>query len=228
MIAWFAILSVVLRLESYAGDKMILKTLTVGPYGTNCYVIGSESTKRGIIIDPGAEPKNILNVVDKLGLSIVWIVITHSHFDHIGALKQVKDTTGAELAIHQSEGEGAMQVIAQALGGVMSGSIGKPAKPDKFVDDGDLIEVDDLKFTVLHTPGHSRGGICLVGHGMVFSGDTLFNCGVGRTDFPGCSDIQLMDSIRKKLMTLPDETIVFPGHGPKTTIGNERRMNHFL
>jgi hydroxyacylglutathione hydrolase len=207
---------------------MILKTLAVGPYGTNCYVIGSDSTKHGIVIDPGAESKNILNVVDKLGLSIVWIVITHSHFDHIGGLKAVKDATGATLAIHEAEGEGAMKAIAQALGSVISGSIGKPAKPDKFLCDGDIIEVDDLHFTVLHTPGHSRGGICLVGHGVVFSGDTLFNCGIGRTDFPGCSDIQLMDSIRKKLMALPDETIVFPGHGAKTTIGDERRTNPFL
>lgn len=207
---------------------MILKTLVVGSYGTNCYIIGSESSKRGMIIDPGAESKNILNEVNKLGLSIVLIVVTHSHFDHIGAIKAVKDATGAKIVLHEAEGEGVRQAIAQALGSVMAGSISKPAKPDKLLNDGDVIDIDDLHFTVLYTPGHSRGGISLVGHGVVFSGDTLFNMGIGRTDFPGCSEAKLMDSIYKKLMVLPDETIVFPGHGPETTIGDERKMNPFL
>jgi hydroxyacylglutathione hydrolase len=94
--------------------------------------------------------------------------------------------------------------------------------------DGDVLDIGDLHFTVLYTPGHSQGGISLVGHGIVFSGDTLFNLGVGRTDFPGCSHEQLMKSIREKLMTLPDETVVYPGHGPETTIGDERRMNPFI
>jgi glyoxylase-like metal-dependent hydrolase (beta-lactamase superfamily II) len=207
---------------------MILKTLVVGPYGANCYIVGSESTKRGIIIDPGAESKSILNEVDKLGLSIIWIVITHSHFDHIGALKAVKDATGAKIALHEAEGEGAGQDIAQVLGSMITGSISKPARPDKLLKDGDIIDIDDLHFTVLHTPGHSRGGISLVGHGVVFSGDTLFNLSIGRTDFPGCSHTQLIDSIHKKLMALPDATIVYPGHGPESTIGTERRMNPFL
>ena len=206
---------------------MILKPLVVGPYGTNCYIVGSESTKRGMIIDPGSEPDVILSAVDKLGLSIVWIVITHSHFDHIGALKAVKDATGARIAIHEAEIKGAGQAITQFLGSVLSGS-DKLTEPDRLLKDGDVINIDDLYFTVLHTPGHSGGGISLVGHGMLFSGDTLFNSGIGRTDFPGCSQKQLLDSIYKKLMVLPDETIVYPGHGPETTIGSERSMNPFL
>ncbi len=197
-------------------------------YETNCYIVGSDTGKSGMIIDPGAEPKNILNMVEKLGLSIVWIVITHAHFDHTGALKPVKDATGAKFAIHEAEAEGASQALNQTLGSMMAGSISKPVKPDRLLRDGDVIDIDELKFTVLHTPGHSRGGISLVGHGVVFSGDTLFNLSVGRTDFPGCSHAQLMASIRNKLMMLPDETIVLPGHGPETTIGAERGRNPFL
>ena len=207
---------------------MIVKTLVVGPYATNCYVVGSELTKRGMIIDPGAEPKTILKAVDESGLSIVLIVATHTHPDHVGALKAVKDATGAEFALHEAEGEGAWQAIHQVLGNIMAGSPGQPSRPDRLLKDGDVIDIDDLHFTVKHTPGHSRGGISLEGHGVVFSGDTLFNFGIGRTDFPGCSHTQLINSIQKGLMTLPDDTVVLPGHGPQTTIGAERRMNPFL
>ncbi len=117
---------------------------------------------------------------------------------------------------------------AQMFDGMLAGSISKLTKADKLLKDGDEIEIDDLKFTVIHTPGHSPGGICLLGGGVLFSGDTLFNTGVGRTDFPGSSQLKLMDSIHNKLMTMPDETIVYPGHGPETTIGEERRSNPFI
>jgi glyoxylase-like metal-dependent hydrolase (beta-lactamase superfamily II) len=207
---------------------MIVETLAVGIYATNCYIVGSESTKRGMIIDPGADSKAILSTVDEVKLSIGLIVVTHSHFDHIGAVKAVKEATGAEYAAHEALGDGAWQTISETLGNMISGSVGKPLKPDRVVKDGDVIDIDDLHFTVLHTPGHSQDGISLVGHGVVFSGDTLFNFGIGRTDFPGCSHARLIESIHKKLMTMPDETTVFPGHGPRTTIGAERKMNPFL
>ena len=209
-------------------DTMIIKPLVVGPYATNCYVVGSESTKRGMVIDPGAEFKTILTAINELGLSIDLIVATHIHPDHIGALKAIKDKTGAGFAVHETEGEGIWQAVSQIMGSMMTGTIGHSSKPDRLLREGDMIDISDLHFTVLHTPGHSKGSISLVGHGVVFSGDTLFNFGIGRTDFPGCSHEQLITSIRSKQMTLPDDTIVFPGHGPKTTIGAERRMNPFL
>jgi hydroxyacylglutathione hydrolase len=207
---------------------MILKTLVVGPFASNCYIVGSESSKHGLIIDPGAEAKLILKTVNDLGLTISLIVVTHAHIDHIGALAPVKESTGAKFAIHEAEAAASLGMFSRMLSSMTGGSFTQPPKPDRLLKDGDAIEVADLKFTVLHTPGHSPGGISLYGHGILFSGDTLFNYGIGRTDFPGCSYEQIMDSIKNKLMILPDETIVYPGHGPSTTIGEEKRGNPFL
>ncbi len=207
---------------------MILKLLTVGPFASNCYIVGSESSKRGIIIDPGAEAKLILKTVNDLGLTISLIVVTHMHFDHVGALTPVKEGTGAKFALHEAETEAGLGVFSRMLSSMTGGSFSQLPKPDRLLKDGDTIDIDGLHFTVLDTPGHSPGGISLYGHEIVFTGDALFNYGIGRTDFPGCSYDQLMDSIQNKLMTLPDETIVYPGHGPSTTIGEERRGNPFL
>jgi hydroxyacylglutathione hydrolase len=205
---------------------VILKTLVVGPFASNCYIVGSESSRRGIIIDPGAEAKVILKTVRDLGLTIPLIVVTHTHVDHLGALKSVKDETGAKFALH--EAEAGLGVVSRMLSSMTGGSFSQLPKPDRLLKEGDKIDIDGLHFTVLHTPGHSPDGISLYGHGIVFTGDALFNYGIGRTDFPGCSYDQLMDSIQNKLMTLPDETIVYPGHGPSTTIGEERRGNPFI
>ena len=207
---------------------MILESLTVGFTASNCFIVGSESTKRGMIIDPGAEAKTILKAVKDLGLSIPLIVATHTHADHIGALRAVKEETGAEFAIHEDEKSVAYEVLSRIFAPLMGGSFSRPPEPERLLKDGDTIDIDDLHFTVFHTPGHSPGGISLYGHGVVFCGDTLFNFSIGRTDFPGCSHTQLMNSIYSKLMTLPDDTVVYPGHGPETTIGTERRVNPFL
>jgi hydroxyacylglutathione hydrolase len=207
---------------------MIVKMLVVGPFATNCYVVGSSSTKEGMIIDPGAEAETILGTVRQMGLSISLIVITHAHMDHVGALYSVKAKTNAEFAIHEAEKGFVLSSPMRMLTSVGLTPFKAPPKPDRLLKDGDSIDIGDLHFEVLYTPGHSSGGISLSGHGVVFSGDTLFNFGIGRTDFPGCSHERLMKSIREKLMVLPDETIVYPGHGPSTTIGNERRGNPFL
>jgi hydroxyacylglutathione hydrolase len=207
---------------------MILKTLVVGPFASNCYIVGSESGKHGLIIDPGAEAKLILRTVKELGLTISLIVVTHAHIDHVGALAPVKEGTGAKFAIHEAESKGGLGMFSRVVSSVTGGSFSQSPKPDRLLKDGDRIEADGLSFAVLHTPGHSPGGISLYGHGILFSGDTLFNYGIGRTDFPGCSYEQIMDSIRNKLMKLPDDTVVYPGHGPSTTIGEEKRGNPFL
>ena len=202
---------------------MILKKLVVGSFASNCYIVSSESTKEGMIIDAGADAKQILKSVNDLGLNIRFIVLTHGHPDHIGAVKGVKEATGAEVAIHADDARSLRRLSLSTIYNLSS-----PPPPDRLLKDGDSIDVGDLHFSVLHTPGHSPGGICLLGHGVVFSGDTLFSNSIGRTGFPSSSHHQLMDSIYTKLMTLPDDTIVCPGHGPDTTIGTERRSNPFL
>lgn len=207
---------------------MIIDKVVVSPFGTNCYIVGSESSREGIIIDPGDEAEAILEKVADLGLDIKLIVLTHGHIDHIGALKDIKEATGAEMAIHTDDAQslrGKGGLIISLVSGL---SYPKPPPPDRLLQDGDSLDVGELHLKVLHTPGHTSGGICLVGEGVVFSGDTLFNFSIGRTDLPGGSYRQLIESINTKLMVLPDDTVVYPGHGPETTIGAERTGNPFL
>jgi hydroxyacylglutathione hydrolase len=205
---------------------MIFEALTVGFIATNCYIVGSDVTKRGMIIDPGAGAKTILAAVNSLNLKVELIVITHSHFDHLGAVKALKEATGAKFAVGGTSKTtpGAFTKIVA----MMSGGSATVPEPDMILKEGDAIDIDDLHFQVLFTPGHSPDEISLYGHGILFSGDTLFNSGIGRTDFPGCSFEQLEHSIRTKLFTLPDNTLVYPGHGPETTIGEEKRGNPFI
>jgi len=204
---------------------MILKKLVVGPLASNCYIVGSEATKEGMIIDPADEAEKILQSVKELGLKIELIVLTHGHPDHVGALKEVKEATSAEIVIHADDVEILQQQFLDFLFGL---SYPTPPPPDRLLKEGDSIDIGDLNFSVIHTPGHTPGGICLLGHGVLFSGDTLFNYGIGRYDLPGGDYNRLMDSLQTKLMALPDDTVVYPGHGPDTTIGAERRGNPFL
>ncbi len=152
------------------------------------------------------------------------IVTRRDALDHVGSLERIREHTGAPLAMHPDdvpmlEGNGRFFANAPSR---------SPKAPDRLLKDGDRLSIGDMAFTVLHTPGHSPGGISLAGEGVVFSGDTLFNCGIGRTDFPGCSYEELMESIVNKLLSLPDDTIVYPGHGPSSTIGDERKHNPFI
>jgi len=203
---------------------LILRKLVLGELETNCYIVGSESTKEGMIIDPADEAGIILEAVKSLGLNIKYIVLTHSHPDHFAALAEVKKATSAQVLVHRADAD----ILEMPPVVFFGATYPQPPPADKQLEDGDTIEVGELKFKVIHTPGHTPGGICLLVDGILFSGDTLFNQGIGRTDFPGGSMEKLMDSLHKKVLTLPDKTIVHSGHGPATTIGDEKRMNPFL
>jgi hydroxyacylglutathione hydrolase len=207
-------------------DRIIIKRLVVGSLSANCYIVGSEAAGEGLVIDPGGNAEYICKEVAGSGLDIKTIVLTHGHSDHIAALYDVQDRTGAEVAIHIEDAD-----FLEGRGSVSSQfgiSYRTPHPPDRLLREGDTIDISGLSFTVMHTPGHTPGGICLLGDNMVFTGDTLFRRGIGTTLMPGSSRRQLIDSIQRRLMVLPDSTIVYPGHGRETTIGAERRDNPYV
>jgi len=205
---------------------MILKSLTVGPLEVNCYILACERTKEGIVIDPGDDVQDILAAVQEDGIRIREIVATHGHFDHIGHAREVQQALGVPFAIHRDDlflVEGLED--AAALFGVRAG---KPPEVARFLAGGDEVRFGDEGLKVLHTPGHSPGGVTLVRKGLALVGDCLFAGSIGRTDMPGQSHEVLMASLRDRIMPLDDATEVHPGHGPPTTIGQERKYNPFL
>ena len=205
--------------------------LNIFPAGTlmaNCIIAGDKKTKEGIVIDPGGSPSKIIKYIKHSGLKIIYIVNTHSHFDHVEANEEIKAFTGADILIHEKEA--AMLTNLTPMGRMFGMEVKNSPPADKTLQDKDKIAVGNLIFEVIHTPGHSPGGICLYekNNSILISGDALFAQGIGRTDLPGGSYKNLIDSIKTKLFKLPKETKVYPGHGPETTIGNEIKYNPFL
>jgi len=194
---------------------------------SNCYIIGCEETREGAIVDPGADAKRILKKVEELGLKIVAVILTHGHIDHIGALSDVREATGAPVMIHADD---APQLTDAGKNlSVYVGSKVSTKAADRLLQDNDKIEVGKITLEVIHTPGHTRGGISIkCAPEILITGDTLFAGSIGRSDFPGGNHAQLISSIKTRLLIFPDETRVYPGHGPSSTIGEEKRFNPFL
>ncbi len=206
---------------------MILEGFPVGPVQANCYLFGDEAAGELFVIDPGDEPDRIVAAVGRYGARVAAIVNTHGHFDHVMAVDAVRRATGAPFWIHEAEREVLAQGPARAR--ILFGIEVPPSpQPDRWLQDGDDLRVGALGLVVRHTPGHSPGGVCLIGDRLAFVGDTLFAGSVGRTDLPGASMDALLDSIARVLLPLPDDTVCYPGHGPETTIGAERRSNPFV
>jgi len=199
---------------------------TLGPIQSNAYLLADEATRETALFDPGMESEPVAEVLVRERLTLTAILNTHGHFDHVFGNAYFKAKTGAPLLMHRADLDLVKRLEEQSMYFGFRATPSPP--PDRFLEEGDLVQVGGIRLRVLHTPGHSPGGICLVTEGTAFVGDTLFAGSIGRTDLPGGSAETLLASIREKLMTLPDDTVVYPGHGPATTIGHERRHNPFL
>ena len=205
---------------------MILKRIKVRAMidePTNCYIVQDEISKETMVIDPGAEPDKIIEMLDVLSAKVKYIYLTHCHGDHIGAVNDVKEKKGGKILIHRYDAEG-LYNDSISLCSYIGMEPPKELEADSRVDDGDLIHVGNLEFRIIHTPGHTKGGssIYCEKENLLFSGDTIFRGTWGRTDLPTSSFVQIIDSITKKLLVLPDETIVYPGHGKSTLIKEEK------
>lgn len=205
---------------------MEFKRLPVGIYQANCYIIHDEKTKAAAVIDPGGDFPELKNYIQANGLKVTYIIITHGHGDHIGALKELADYTGAPVCIHSGDQE--MLRSSRMNYSAEMGYAPVEMSADRLLKDGDVLELGAVKLEIIHTPGHSPGGICIYAEGSLFSGDTLFACSIGRTDLSGGSYDELIASIKNKLLLLPDDTAVYPGHGPSSTILIEKKRNPFL
>jgi glyoxylase-like metal-dependent hydrolase (beta-lactamase superfamily II) len=201
---------------------MLLKTIVVGYYGVNCYIIGREDSGDVVVIDPGADFSKIKSVLEEYRLKPVAVLNTHGHFDHIGA----DDEFNLDVYVHLDDKD--MLTDPQSNLSVFFGKPFKVSANVKVLRDKEIVSLAGMNFEVLHTPGHTPGGICLKVEDLLFSGDTLFSGSVGRTDFPGASHEQLLNSIKDKILTLPDKIAVYPGHGAATNIKIERKENSFL
>ncbi|MEW6686892.1 MAG: MBL fold metallo-hydrolase [Candidatus Edwardsbacteria bacterium] len=205
---------------------MLLEQIVIGELETDCYLLSCSQTRDCAIIDPGAEPERILQVVRKNKFNPVYIINTHGHIDHIGGNHKIKEETKAEILIHSKDASMLTRPDKNFSLFIAQWVTSPPA--DRLIKEGEIIKIGSLSLEILHTPGHSPGSITLKVGGAIFCGDTLFAGSIGRTDLPGGSEKILLQSIKEKLLTLPDDTIVYPGHGQNTTIGEERKFNPFL
>jgi glyoxylase-like metal-dependent hydrolase (beta-lactamase superfamily II) len=207
---------------------MIHEIIPVGMLQCNCSIFGDEQTREALVVDPGDEITRILQVLKRHGLTVKGIVITHAHIDHIGGAQKLKKATGAPVYMNPNDAE--LQKMMEVQAGWLGVETPDAVEIDSPAMDGGKLVVGATEFHVLHTPGHTQGSISLwiPSEGKLVAGDTLFRDSIGRTDLPGGDSRQILRSIHQKLLPLPEETVVIPGHGEKTTLGREKRFNPFL
>jgi hydroxyacylglutathione hydrolase len=204
---------------------MKVDNIVVGPLQSNCFIVYDEDSHDAIVVDPGDEAEKIIRFIEARELKVSRIVCTHAHFDHVGAVTRLKEKTGASVMLHKGDLD--IYMRADKQGALWGFHIEQPLAPDLYMIEGDEVAVGRFRLKVLHTPGHSPGGICLYGEGVILTGDTIFAGSVGRTDFPGGSLTELKRSFAR-IIELPPETRIFSGHGPLTTVKNEKESNFFV
>lgn len=200
--------------------------MEVGPLAENTYIVEHAATRKGLVVDPGFDGEEILDRLAERGITLEKILLTHGHLDHVAAVRVLKERTGATIHIHPDDSE-RMQT-ADVQGRMFGLRIEAPPPPDVLLSEGDRIGLEDQAFRVLHTPGHTPGHVTFLTGEMAFVGDLIFAGSIGRTDLPGGSYDTLIRAVREKIFTLPDRTVLFPGHGPSTTVGEEKRSNPFF
>ncbi|OEF96331.1 MBL fold metallo-hydrolase [Desulfuribacillus alkaliarsenatis] len=206
---------------------MIIHKFPIGPVEANCYIVAKEKNSEGFIVDPGGlELNQIIQTIEEDNIKVTHILLTHGHFDHILGIDELRKHTGASVCIHEQDQNKLTEANDNLSTYMGAGYSFKPA--EKILQDGEVIEVGNMQVKVLHTPGHTPGGVCYYIDNRLFSGDTLFAGSVGRTDFPGGSMRQLMTSIQEKLLELPKDTLVYPGHNEDTTIEHEMKHNPYI
>ena len=201
---------------------MIIKRIPAGIYAANCYVIMDEESKEAVVLDPGGDEDDIISVIEEIGAKVKYIMLTHGHADHTGGVTNIQRRYGAPIGISEKD------EALMSNGSYMFGSFGKDKKADLTLKDGDTVDIGNKTIKVIETPGHTPGCISFLLEDKVFTGDTLFAGSIGRTDLPGGDFDTIISSIKNKLMVLSDEVIVYPGHGPESTIGGEKKRNPFL
>lgn len=205
---------------------MIIKELVVGPLMANCFICGCSKTKEAVVIDPGGDADTILLSLAESKLKVKYIINTHGHFDHVSANGKMKDATGADILIHPLDAPMLEKLSSNAA--FFGVSVENSPPCDQTLEEDDTVSFGDITLKIIHTPGHTPGGISLYTNGIVFVGDTLFAGSIGRTDFPGGDFNTLISSIKTKLFNMEDDIRVFSGHGPETSIGVEKRHNPFV
>ncbi len=214
---------------NFSGGKSVLQTITVGTLEVNCYILWDDATKDAFVIDPGGDGDKIKMLIAKERLKVRYIIVTHGHFDHVGGVVVLKSSLGgAKIAIHKDDV--GMMSESHEHGVIFGVKTPVQPSPEMLLEDGQELKAGGLTLKVIHTPGHTGGGVCLYEEkeGLLFTGDTLFAGSIGRTDLNGGSHKVIMDSIKKKILPLADAIKVLPGHGPDSTIGRERKTNPFI
>ena len=200
--------------------------MEVGPLAENTYIVEHVASRQAAVVDPGDEGEEILDRLAERGITLEKILLTHGHFDHVGAVRTLKERTGAKIHIHADDAD--RMRTAGRQGGMFGLHVEDPPAPDVLLREGDRVTLGDQRFQVLHTPGHTPGHVTFLSGEMAFVGDLIFAGSIGRTDLPGGSFDDLIRAVREKIFVLPDRTVLFPGHGPATTVGEERRSNPFF